>query len=152
MPHIHDLIDFVVNVFLVRNGRVLLVDHRELGTWLPPGGHIELEEDTDQALLREIEEETGLTPHDIEIVAERPELGGAKSLWAPRWLNIHSIKDRHRHIALLYLARAKTDQVRLADREHRDIRWLSSLELDDPAFNTPADIRFYGKEAIRLLS
>lgn len=150
MSHIHEAIDFVVNAFIVHDGKTLLVDHRELGCWLPPGGHIELDEDTDQALLREIQEETGLRAADVEILAEKPNVHGAKSLWPPRWVDIHRINDHHRHLALIFIFKAKSDTVRLAEREHRAIRWFSAEELDDPALNTPADIRWYGREAIRL--
>lgn len=153
MAHIHELIDFVVSPLIVRDGRVLLVDHKELGRWLPPGGHIELDEDTDRALLREIQEETGLTADDIEVLAERPEFGGENqvSLWRPQWLNIHRISDNHRHIALYYLIRAKTDRIKLLPSEHNDIRWVSLEELNDLSFNVPRDVRFYAKEAIGLV-
>ena len=40
-------------------GRVLFVEHPDRG-WDIPGGHLEEEETPDQALLRELKEETGL--------------------------------------------------------------------------------------------
>ena len=60
MPHSHDLMDFTVEAFVVYAHRVLLIDHTQLQTWLPLGGHIELDEDPEQALFREIREERGL--------------------------------------------------------------------------------------------
>lgn len=45
MPHIHPLIDFTVGAFIVNNGRVALIHHKELKKWLSVGGHIELDED-----------------------------------------------------------------------------------------------------------
>lgn len=153
MAHIHELIDFVVSPLIVRNGHVLLVDHKELGQWLPPGGHIELDEDSDQALLREIEEETGLAADDIEVLAERPKVGGKNqvSLWRPQWLNIHRINNAHRHMALYYIVRAKTGRIKLLPSEHHGVRWVSLQELNDPSFNAPADVKFYAREAIRLV-
>src|SRR5687767_9813032 len=56
MAHIHEKIDFTVAVFIVQDARVLLVHHRKLNKWLPIGGHIELEEDPEQAALREAQE------------------------------------------------------------------------------------------------
>ncbi len=41
-------------------GRFLLHRHPKLGIWLPPGGHIEENEEPQDAVLREISEETGL--------------------------------------------------------------------------------------------
>lgn len=42
------------------HGRFLLHHHPKLGIWLPPGGHIEENEEPQDAVLREIHEETGL--------------------------------------------------------------------------------------------
>lgn len=157
MPHLHDRIDFTVGALIVHGGRVLLVHHRELGWWLAPGGHVELDEDTDEALFREIAEETGMSPSDIEVVSEQPpafpeSVFATKSLLVPRWVNIHRIGNTHRHLVLIYLCRAKTADIRLAPQEHYGIRWFAADELDDSSLRTLPDIRFYGKEAIRLLT
>jgi 8-oxo-dGTP pyrophosphatase MutT (NUDIX family) len=68
MPHIHDKIDFTVAIFVVQQAQVLLVHYRALDKWLPLGGHIELDEDPEQAALREVREESGL---DVELLGER---------------------------------------------------------------------------------
>jgi 8-oxo-dGTP diphosphatase len=60
MPHLHDLMDFTVVALVVHENRVLLISHRQLHKWLPLGDHIDLDEDPDQALFREIKEESGL--------------------------------------------------------------------------------------------
>ncbi len=60
MPHLHEKIDFTVAIFVVDQGKVLLVHHRRLGRWLPIGGHIELDEDPEAAALRETLEESGV--------------------------------------------------------------------------------------------
>ncbi len=51
----YDLIagGFVIN----RDYRVLLVDHKKLGVWLPFGGHVESGESPHDALIRECREE-----------------------------------------------------------------------------------------------
>lgn len=67
MPHIHDKYDFVITVFIVYKDKVLLVHHPRYDKWIPMGGHIELDEDPEQALFREIKEETGL---EVEIFSE----------------------------------------------------------------------------------
>ena len=51
---------FTATGFVVHRGRVALHWHPKVKAWLPPGGHIEANEDPVQAVLREIEEETGL--------------------------------------------------------------------------------------------
>lgn len=155
MPHIHSDIDFTVSAAIVFDRRVLLVDHPRYGVWLTPGGHVELDEDTDQALLREIREETGLEEPDIEIVSERIDpdnAGDSKPLWVPRWMNIHPANAPHRHVDLIYLVRAKTDRIALDRTEHNDIRWFTSDEVGDPKLRMMADGRWYAREAIRLLA
>ena len=42
---------------VVHEGKVLVIHHRKLDRWLPLGGHIELDEDPEQAALREAQEE-----------------------------------------------------------------------------------------------
>ena len=39
--------------------------------WIPMGGHIELDEDVEAALYREIKEETGL---QVEILSKKPDI------------------------------------------------------------------------------
>src|SRR5256885_1290839 len=51
---------FSVAVFARHDGRVLLVKHKRLRTWLPVGGEIEQGESPLEAAQRELKEETGL--------------------------------------------------------------------------------------------
>src|SRR5262245_23512183 len=59
---------FTVTGFVVDGDRTLLHWHRKLGLWLPPGGHVDADEDPVQAVLREVLEETGIVG---EIVPHR---------------------------------------------------------------------------------
>ena len=54
MPHIHEKIDFAVEVFVVHKNKVLLRKHDKYKTWLGVGGHIELDEDPNQVAIREV--------------------------------------------------------------------------------------------------
>lgn len=148
MPHIHDLIDFVVAAYIVHEDKVLLVDHIKIGTWMPIGGHIELDEDTDQALAREIKEECNL---DVEIIGGlKPDFSSqeTKPLLAPIYLDIHNISDTHKHICLVYFGKAKSDQVVLAEREHHSFRWFTAQELSNPEFNIWESVQFYAQKAL----
>lgn len=148
MPHIHDLIDFTVAVYIVHENKVLLVDHKKLKTWMPIGGHIELDEDPEEALIREIQEESGLT---VEIVGGNKapiQSKTAKSLLAPLYMDIHDITSTHRHIGLVYFAKSVTEQVLLAGKEHYAIRWFTKNELPDPQLKIHPLVRFYAKEAL----
>ena len=148
MPHLHEKIDFTVAVFVVASRRVLLVHHRRLGKWLPLGGHVELDEDPEQAAHREVREESGL---EIEILGERPPTTepGTRALIAPRFLDIHRISDSHEHIGMIYLARPTSGSPRLAPEEHHAIRWCSEEDLErlDPPLS--GAVRWYCLAALR---
>src|SRR4029453_981868 len=104
--------------------------HRQLGAWLPLGGHIELDEDPEQAALREAREESGF---DVELLGERPPTPepGTRALIAPRFLDIHRIHETHEHIGMIYWARPKNGRMTLAQDENTDIRWGTARELDE---------------------
>jgi 8-oxo-dGTP pyrophosphatase MutT (NUDIX family) len=151
MPHIHDKIDFTVAVFIVRDRRVLVILHRKLGKWLPIGGHIELDEDPEQAALRESLEESGL---EVELLGDRPPTTepGTRALIAPRFLDIHRIHATHEHIGMIYFARPIGGSVTLAAEEHHDIRWCSAEDLErlDPPMS--GAVKWYCLKAIEEVS
>ena len=51
---------FTASGFVLRNGRILLVNHRKHRVWIYPGGHVEPNETPDEACVREVFEETGI--------------------------------------------------------------------------------------------
>jgi len=164
MAHIHDKIDFTVAIFVVHDGKVLLIHHRKLDKWLPLGGHIELDENPEQAALREAKEESGL---DVELLGERPPTTGpgTRALIAPRFLDIHRSTDTHEHIGMIYWARLKKvarasrpfasethgqdARATLAAGEHHDIRWCSIEELDKLEPWMSDAVKWYCRAAIR---
>jgi 8-oxo-dGTP pyrophosphatase MutT (NUDIX family) len=161
MAHIHKKIDFTVAIFVVHDGKVLLIHHRQLAKWLPLGGHIELDEDPEQAALREAKEESGL---DVELLGERPPTTspGTRALIAPRFLDIHRISDTHEHIGMTYWARPKAgprcraasdDQqvvpTTLAAAEHHDIRWCSAADLNILQPPVSDAVKWYCHAALR---
>jgi 8-oxo-dGTP pyrophosphatase MutT (NUDIX family) len=156
MAHIHEKIDFTVAVFVVHDGKILLIHHRQLDKWLPLGGHIELDEDPEQAALREAKEESGL---DVELLGERPPTTspGTRALIAPRFLDIHRISGTHEHIGMMYWARPKgggpaAAGTKLAAAEHHAIRWCSSAELDALSPPMSGAVKWYCRQAIEEIS
>ena len=145
MPHIHDLYDFVVTFYIVYRNKVLLVHHRLLKKWVPLGGHIELDEDPDEALVREIKEECGLR---VQFPKRRKAMKGTKPLYLPDFLDTHYFSKKHRHISLIYFLKAKNDKVKLAEREHFDIRWFSKEDLRKREYNLEGSVRFYSRQAL----
>lgn len=149
MPHINDLYDFTIAAYIVNNdGEVLFVNHPRYNKWLPIGGHIELDEDPEQALYREIKEESGL---EVTILASKPEFesAGTKFILTPNYVDVHEANLPHRHIAFTYFAKAISNDFTKSD-EHDDMTWLSAVELTDDKYDLSTSIIFYAQEAIKL--
>ena len=147
MAHIHEKIDFTVAIFVVHDEKILLIHHRKLDKWLPLGGHIELDEDPEQAALREAKEESGL---DVELLGERPPTTepGTRALIAPRFLDIHRINETHEHIGMIYWARPRNGKLALATEEHHDIRWCSGTDLDTMQPPMMDAVKWYCRQAL----
>ncbi|HVV00173.1 MAG TPA: NUDIX domain-containing protein [Verrucomicrobiae bacterium] len=151
MAHIHEKIDFTVAIFVVRGRQVLLIHHRKLNRWLPLGGHIELDEDPEQAAVREAREESGL---EVELQGERPPTTGpgTRALIAPRFLDIHRISETHEHIGMIYWARPLAGEVALAREEHHDIRWCSARDIENLEPKISDAVKWYCLRAIQEMS
>jgi 8-oxo-dGTP pyrophosphatase MutT (NUDIX family) len=136
---------FTATGFVVEGGSTLLHWHRRLQQWMPPGGHIEPNEDPVQAVLREIHEETGIVAEVIPTIAplafDYPE-----QLAPPHTILIEDIPgpgEPHKHIDLIYFCRPIVG----ASHEPRDdptLRWVSEAELHA---NTPLDVVSCGVSA-----
>lgn len=153
MAHIHELIDNTVAAYIVQGKSVLLINHKKLKRWLPIGGHVELNENPEEALFREIEEESGIKKEDLEVFGKKPEVisEGTTFLYAPIYLDIHRISETHHHIGMTYFLRSKTDQIELAEGEHSDIRWVDLAEIEKGDLDLLPAVTFYATEAISLL-
>lgn len=150
MPHIHEKIDFTVEVFVVHGDRVLLRKHDKYKKWLSVGGHIELDEDPNEAAVREVLEEVGLA---ITLHGDAPsfrEHAEYRELIPPVAMNRHRIGPTHEHVTLVYFATTDDPSLRLSDTEVTDdCRWFSredlgSVELSD-------SIRHYALRALETV-
>lgn len=138
MAHVHDLYDFTVSAFIVHDQKVLLLNHKKLNTWLQPGGHIELNEDPETALWREIEEETGLTKSELTIIELQKNNLTAhtspehKRLPMPFDFNVHPFgaDTSHKHIDMSYLMNSNTDEIQQNIAESNDLRWFTKADIE----------------------
>jgi ADP-ribose pyrophosphatase YjhB (NUDIX family) len=152
MPHIHDKIDFTVGVFIVCENAVLLRKHDKYNEWLAVGGHIELNEDPIEAILREAKEEVGL---EIKLAGEVANIveGEEKQLLPPRFLNRHHITLDHEHVDFIYFARSATKKFVEGEGESsQGIRWFTIQDLNNPEYKLLAPIRHYAEVALRTLA
>lgn len=149
MPHIHEKIDFTVEVFVIYKNTVLLRKHDKYKIWLSVGGHVELNEDPNQAAVREVEEETGLKVVLFGEVPNSTKPSDYKELIPPAFLNRHRINDTHEHISMTYFAKTENNQVTQATHEVSDeIHWFTREELEDPHYGIRESVKYYAQKAL----
>ena len=98
---------FTATGFVVEGDRTLLHWHKSLQQWVPPGGHVEPDEDPLQAVLREVQEETGIA---AEVIPSAPVLpfpypGQVQPPYTILIEESHEPGERHQHIDLIYFCR-----------------------------------------------
>ena len=148
MPHLHEKIDFTVSVYVVCKNKVLLRKHEKYGGWFGPGGHIELDENPVEAVLRETKEEVGL---DIKLIPPHPipnSKDEGRELIPPWFMNIHYINETHQHNDLIYIAVSETDKV-VPEKEGDEWRWLTLEEIEKNNLECEGRVRFYALEALK---
>ncbi|MFA7169797.1 MAG: NUDIX hydrolase [Candidatus Paceibacterota bacterium] len=114
------------------DNRVLLLHHKKLGVWLYPGGHVEKNETPDQAVLREVKEETGL---EVEIIGERDQ----------------SLADIDVDVSVLYVPYVVLCEL-IGDHYHNDIVYLCKISGNDRDIkynkDEATDINFFDLEGL----
>ena len=147
------------------NGATLLHWHRKVGLWLPPGGHIEPNEDPMQAARREALEETGIV---VELLPTTSAFsyGDPPQLSPPATIMVEPIgsfddEDAHHHIDMIYFARpasgepsdvpADALQDTLQDALQDTWQWVSREQLEDDAPLTLLGVTARISEDVRVL-
>lgn len=140
MGHIHgaNQHDFTASAYIIYEEKVLLLLHKKLQIWLPPGGHIELDESPLEALYRETFEETGLakenltltTPHTENLSFAR-DAGTNRTEPLPFDIDIHPVGDNgHKHIDFAYIFTSNTNQIRQEEEGADEIAWFTLAEAE----------------------
>ena len=105
-------VDFVASALVLNpaGDKLLFIQRVKeplVGFWLPPGGHLDDGESPDNAVIREVREETGLevffiSSPDLEIQADER----TRRIILPHIIQREFINYQHDHIDLIYLVRA----------------------------------------------
>ena len=141
--------DFVAGAFIVRDGKVLFLNHKKLDMWLMPGGHVEPGETPDEAAVRETLEETGL---EVEIVGSEEEFEGfsAVDLPKPFNINLHEIEEGHWHLDFQYIVEIVGEREEY-EYDDEDMKWLSKEDLKKEEYEMPENVRRSALEAIEKM-
>ena len=101
---------FTATAFVLHpnHDKILLHWHKKVNEWLPPGGHIENNEIPEEAVIREVYEESGLS---IKLFSNKDlfkKIDPVKELEKPESILLEPIDDpkdgKHFHIAMIYFA------------------------------------------------
>ncbi len=129
-----------VYTFTAEHTHTLLIKHRKLGKWLPPGGHVEPNETPEEAAVREVSEETGLS---VRLVAERAPVDGGMA--RPEGLQLNVIEPhRHEHMDFVFKAIAdRPDQIKCNESEAEQVLWIPIGAVIDGSMNTFPSIAYW---------
>ena len=145
---------FTASVYIIEQDRVLLIFHRKLNKWLPPGGHMEANETPAEAAYREALEETG---YEIEILKE-------ENIWVDHWnaksfsrpymclieeIPAHGLTPTHQHLDFVYLGKPVGGQAVENLNETHGMKWFTLEEVE--ALNPDIDIFVETLQVIRKI-
>ncbi len=132
-----------VYVFDKTGTNCLMLKHKKLQKWLPPGGKIDPNELPDTAAIRECLEETGVK---IKLIGEKTPVTGG--LIRPDGIQLNTIiPNELDHIDLIYLAQPEQDtELVLNQREAEEVKWIPIQEVLANNFDTFPSVKEWIKK------
>lgn len=108
-----DPVHVTASAFIVSERGVILHKHKKLGIWVQPGGHIDAGETPEVAVVREAQEETGLSVHHLSDPA------------SILHVDVHLGPRGHTHHDLRYLVFADPVDPCPPPDESQEVAWFS---------------------------
>jgi 8-oxo-dGTP pyrophosphatase MutT (NUDIX family) len=114
------------SAFVVSSRGVILHEHKLLGIWVQPGGHVDAGETPEEAAVRETNEETGLVARHLE----------PATIFH---VDVHPGPNGHTHYDLRYVLESQPIDPSPPEGESPEVYWFdypSALERCEPALRS----------------
>ncbi len=123
----------VAGCIIIKDGKMLMLKHKKIGVWLPPGGHMEENEFPYETAMRETFEETGL---EVELLGKDNVPYNDESAhtviepFAMVYENVpYKTQPMHIHFDMVYIARIKGGEIS-GNNESEGIKWFSKSDIE----------------------
>jgi len=117
---------WMVVIYLVRDdGKVLLHWNKNMNTWIPVGGHIEVGETPREAIRREIKEETEF---DFDFL-ENSEIQGNSKIIKFHRFQIDTVPHHNHHMTFVFVGKCKEYFEKQGTDKGEKLKWFSKDEI-----------------------
>ena len=123
------LIQCAASVIIVDDeGRLLLGRRSDNGFWGYSGGSVEIDEDVEECAKRELYEEMGIKPKELELFMINS---------GPQTHYIYPNGDEVSNVEIVYISHGYEGEPTMTDGEHTELKLFAPEELSEEMFTPP---------------